>query len=220
MWSKIKNLSLDTVYTTGNYDAGVNSIFNYVYNNLYAGGAGYGGSSCASTSASQLIDGSATKGICVHWSAVLLSLMRTMGVPQDRATIWDFKVGPSTAHAVAAYKSDSGQWQILDVTCCNAMVPLSQWHTACTGCDCISGGCVAYGNDYTKGVWPGSTSFDSACSCPSGPARCCEYDPLEWKTRCVPAGQCYDYSPWCDYKKCRLAGASAGECAYTVPPCS
>ncbi len=84
-------------------------------------------------------------GCCRQWSAVLLSLIRTMGVSQHRVhilgfgTIWsitdeggEFENG----HHVVAYQSDSVNLWILDITDpgnggCGKLIDISSWRNTC-----------------------------------------------------------------------------------------
>jgi hypothetical protein len=146
----------------GRYDNAVRKIWKYVFVDLYRSGANYCFPACADKTASGFIDRSIPCGVCNHWAVVILSLIRTMGVSEDRVYNWDFCM-PQGCHAVAAYKSDGGEWWVLDTTCCQALVPLSSWHSSCSGCACSS--CVAaYFNDYGIYNWNDRSKFDSACS--------------------------------------------------------
>jgi hypothetical protein len=153
------------------YDNAVKEIWNKVFNDMYiredpdgTRNVNYCEPVCSNKPASGFIDGSISCGMCNHWATVLLSMIRTLGVPEDRVYIWNFAT-EFEGHAITAYKSDEGEWWILDTTCCNALVPLSKWKSECPSCFC-SKYRYAYINDYGINMWADGEKFDGACSEP------------------------------------------------------
>ncbi|MFB6075829.1 MAG: hypothetical protein ABEK17_01675 [Candidatus Aenigmatarchaeota archaeon] len=89
-------------------------------------------------------------GTCNHWAAVGTSLIRTLGVPPNRVYSIGYFAPGEGYHASTAYKSDNGEWWILDYTCCERLVKASNWES-CGGCTCLMGDCAD--NDYYSGPW-------------------------------------------------------------------
>jgi hypothetical protein len=122
----------------------------------------YGGESCDSITPSDLLGysypsvsfgGKGSVGVSVHWSGLVYSLLRTLGVPSERVQVWEYSTPPilpsypdGVGHAVVAYKTDSdahSDWWVIDTTCCQSLVWLNDWKSLCSPCSCADGGCVA-----------------------------------------------------------------------------
>ncbi len=103
------------------YDSSVREISRRIYNKYYSGenwATRYKMTSCGNmqdpTPDWALLNG---YGNCVDWSNLVVSLLRTMGVPQERIFMVCFKTkgaGWYPGHCTAAYKSDSNDWWIID----------------------------------------------------------------------------------------------------------
>ncbi|MBI2671687.1 transglutaminase domain-containing protein [Candidatus Woesearchaeota archaeon] len=141
------------------YDKSVNKIFNEVLKIFGGGGLGsinYEMTSCpyltgsAPTPSHELLKGG--KGNCVDWSALLVSLLRTMDVPSERIFMIDYpttSMGWNPGHSVAVYISDSGKQWIMDITC--AMGIFNNLNEL-GGCSCQGGDAFYHwGNDQTYG---------------------------------------------------------------------
>ena len=149
----------------GSYDNSVREIFDKVFDIYWTNGAG-GVSSCDSILPHMLLDGSNLHGVCIHWASAVFSLIRTLGVPADRAYIVGFGT-ESGGHTIAMYKSDTGSWYALDVTCCQSMVAIggNNWFDLCSSdCTCIKGDREVISNDYGNEHWVDGSRFDGACS--------------------------------------------------------
>ena len=124
------NSDLYNQIKSGQYDGAVNKIFQEVLNQYNRGakywmtfcpcyyGAGCYGAANAPTTSYSLLEGSS--GNCVDWSALLVSLFRTMDIPRERVFMICYGVpntGWNPGHCVAVYKSDSDVQWILDITC-------------------------------------------------------------------------------------------------------
>jgi len=149
----------------------------------------FGGNSCDSITPSSLLGYSqpslsfgdeGAAGLSIHWSGLLYSLVRTLGVPEDRVQIWEYETPPihesnpqGFSHAVVAYKTDAGadsDWWIIDTTCCQSLVWLKDWETLCSPCTCMNDGCVAVVTD--SGVYASNPGypftfkpFATVCDC-------------------------------------------------------
>lgn len=151
----------------GKYDDSVTKIFNKVWVDVYMGGlCGDVGpipvDPCADYQSSEIIEGHICGGICVQWTSVLLSLIRTLGVPEDRVYWAGFDTS-NGGHVVTVYKSDDGTWWVLDLTCCHKIVPVKNWKSTCgSACTC-SYTRYAYGNDYGYELWKNRDMFDGMC---------------------------------------------------------
>lgn len=100
----------------------------------------------SSTTVSGLLDGSNYYGVCNHWAAVGTSLLRTLGIPKERV----YNLGMMArggGHAVTIYKSDNGDWWILDYTCCQRLFRAADW-SSCGYCACASTNMCMLDNDY------------------------------------------------------------------------
>ncbi|MFB6076391.1 MAG: hypothetical protein ABEK17_04570 [Candidatus Aenigmatarchaeota archaeon] len=141
----------DQVYND-KFDNAVRKIWKKSFNNLARNN--YCGEPCTGNrkSVNKLIDGTVPCAVCNHWSAVGTSLLRTLGVPADRVYSLGF-LDVRRGHAVTGYKSDNGEWWILDYTCCERMVKAKNWGS-CGHCKCISG--FLLDNDRYSGEWTSS----------------------------------------------------------------
>jgi len=165
----VASAGLEAEVYAGTYDDSVKEIWKKVYNDMYLRkesdgtiNINYCDPPCLNKPASGFIDGSISCGMCNHWATVLLSMIRTLGVPEDRVYIWGF-ANDDGGHAVAAYKSDGGEWWVLDTTCCDSLVPLSKWKSECQNCYCTKSR-LSYINDYGINMWTDGEKFDGACS--------------------------------------------------------
>lgn len=159
---------LNESVSRGLFDEPVKALWTKAYG-LYGFGSRYGGGSCDNVSSEELLANTHSTGSSVQWSALLFSLMRGVGVPSERVGVWEYTT-PLGGHAVTAYLTDSGNWWVMDATCCNALVPLSAWKSYCGVCSCVERGCIAlvsdagvhtvdYGTGFDAGI------FSSACGC-------------------------------------------------------
>ncbi|GEM_PF-1464439 len=126
-----------------------------------------------------LFGGSGAYGTSVHWSGVLYSLIRNLGVSENRLSIWQFQTEGNlgfdrgVGHTVLAYRTDSSgemDWWILDLTCCQSLVWLNDWRSQCSQCSCADSGCIAsisdvkaYGRDELK--MNSGDPFSNVCNC-------------------------------------------------------
>lgn len=139
---------LESLVALGQYDDAFVEISVRVHDDVYGGGARYDPlvDSCVSTSAGTLLSDPFSVGVCLHWSNLVLSLARSLGVPEARVQIWEFET-PTIGHAVTAYQSDGGDWWIMDNTCCHMLTTAANWRTNCGDCACIDDGCIARVSD-------------------------------------------------------------------------
>lgn len=157
-WILSNNNLREEVYN-GNYDNAVRKIWQKSYSDIYSQRYCFPACTGGSKRASELITGAASCGVCNHWAAVGLSLIRTLGVPPDRV----YTIGFATAgmgHATALYQSDSGEWWVLDYTCCEKLVKASDWDSVCGLCSCRSP--FTAENDHHSDSW-NSGKFGGIC---------------------------------------------------------
>jgi len=108
------------------YDAAVQLIWNKL-DAMYDSGPGEC-SDDGSTAPDEILDGAC--GNCVSWSNTLFGLIRSIGVGPDRVK----KIGLYTAispHAVMVYKTDDGNWNVMDMTGGNAIFEASSYESSC-----------------------------------------------------------------------------------------
>lgn len=148
--------------SNGKYDDSVTKIFNKVWTDICKNGNCVGGDSCEDYTTRELLTGEICAGVCCHWSGVLVSLIRSLGVPEDKVYWADFKTPNSAGHVVTVYKSDGGTWWVLDLTCCHRIVPVKEWKSICGDCTCTDIR-YGYGNDYGHKLWKNKDMFDGMC---------------------------------------------------------
>ncbi len=139
----------------GKYDNAVRKIWKESYKLYYNNGMRrYCPPACTGTSkdVEGLLSGNIYCGVCNHWAAVGLSLIRTLGVPENRVYIASILTKSGYGHAVTVYRSDTGKWWILDYTCCEALVPEDEWSGFCGDCGCQSK--ITADNDYGSCLQP------------------------------------------------------------------
>ena len=124
----------------GSYDNSVRKIFDEAFELYFTNGVS-DVSSCDPIPPHMLIDGTNPHGVCIHWASAVFSLIRTLGVPADRAYIVSFGTSSNSGHSIVMYKSDAGGWYAIDVTACQAMVEVgaggSIWFNECGSlCTC------------------------------------------------------------------------------------
>ncbi len=130
------------------YDNAVSKIFDNVKGMASRSTRGSSGT-CEGITADELLENPDQYGaVCNHWSALLFSLIRTLGVPSERAYIASygteelrapgspFESNSFNGHTVVLYRSDSGEWWVMDTTCCRNWYKADDFDGRCGGGSC------------------------------------------------------------------------------------
>jgi len=162
------------VLNNSNYDGAVDEIFSELKAFYLAPDPGCGdceggkrvcsgGILCDDKKPSDLLSGAEECGNCADWSTTILSLLRTIGVPQERVYEVSFQtsLGP---HAVTVYESDGGEWRVLDLLNLNEVKSIDDWRYIPGFCKCTQ----YYTNDYSSNKFDDKSMFNNFCTDDSG----------------------------------------------------
>lgn len=170
----LSDQNLKAYVEKGKYDSAVVKIVETVLERIDSSKGSFESvSKCADGMTADEIIAGKTKAGSIKWSAAILSLIRTLGVPEDRAYIVFYLPEKNSEQklsvdpeAVVAYQTDYGDWAVIDPFVTRSFVLLKKWQSVhgtaeipiCPFCR------LSYSNDFGHVLWEDGNAFGGFCS--------------------------------------------------------